>query len=95
MFNYVKFKAGCWKCKTELKDFQTKDGYRELALEKITPKQIGEGSFYNMCPYCQAWNEYEVIPKEVEVIFNEKESKLRTINSKNKQYEKTNKYKAR
>ena len=77
MFNYVKFKANCWKCGVELREFQTKDG-GELAMKRLLPKAIGNGNLYTSCDNCNAWNEWQVIPKEVEVIFDEKESKLRT-----------------
>ncbi len=78
IFNYVDYKADCWKCGKLLKDFQTKDG--EITMDLVIPKQIGYGKFYTMCSNrkCRAWNEFNVIPKGVEVIFNEKESKTRT-----------------
>ena len=74
MFDTIKYKAPCWKCGFELTNFQSKSG--ECLLKIISPKKLGTGNFYEMCPKCQAWNEYDVIPKEIEIIFNEKESKL-------------------
>lgn len=78
MFDWVKYKAPCWKCGKELSDFQTKSKGR--SMENLNPKEIGLGNFYTMCPNpnCRAWNEYDVVPKEVEIIFNEKESKIKS-----------------
>lgn len=78
LYDSVKFKANCWKCGKELSDFQTKDG--ECLMKLITPKEIGLGTFYSMCldQKCNAWNQFDVIPKEIEVVFNEKESKLKS-----------------
>jgi hypothetical protein len=84
MFDNVKYKAKCWRCNNELDNFQTKDG--ENMLELITPKQIGIGTFYSMCDKCEAWNEWDIVPKEVDIIFNEKESKLRTKLKTNNPY---------
>ena len=76
MFDTVKYKAPCWKCGHELTDFQSKSG--ECLMDTVTPKFLGNGSFYTSCFKCHAWNEYDVITKEVEIVFNEKESKLQT-----------------
>lgn len=78
MYDTVKFEADCWKCGKPLHGFQSKDGDQELDI--ILPKKIAGGSFYAMCsdPKCLAWNWYDVIAKKIEVIFNERESKLRT-----------------
>ena len=77
MFDTVKYKAPCWRCKTEIADFQSKDGDCDLSV--ISVKKVG--NFYGMCPKCHAWNEYDVIPKDVEIVFNEKESKLNTTDN--------------
>ena len=77
MFDTVKYKANCWKCKEPMTDFQTKDAGMNLSI--VNPKQIGTGRFYGTCYKCHAWNEYDVIPKEIEIIFNEKESKINTV----------------
>lgn len=76
MFDEIKYEAPCWKCGELLIDFQSKDG--ECCGRKITPKSLGVGSFYSLCRKCQAWNEYDVISKEVEIVLNEKKSKLET-----------------
>ena len=75
MHDNIKFKADCWKCGKPLSNFQSKTG--ECLMEELNPKQIAGGNFYTLCS-CFAWNEYDVIAKEVEIVFNEKESKLRT-----------------
>jgi len=75
MFDYVKYKAPCWKCGTELSNFQSKNG--ECLMNTVTPQQLGVGSFYTGCPKCRAWNEYDVIPKEIKIVFNAKESERR------------------
>ena len=69
MFDTVKYKAKCWKCKEEMSDFQTKDAGMNLGT--VNPKEIGTGRFYGMCNKCHAWNEYDVIPKGVEIIFKD------------------------
>ena len=74
MFDTVKYKAPCWKCGEPITEFQSKDG--ECMLEIVTPKQVG--NFYGSCYKCHAWNEYDVIPSKVEIVFNEKVSKLNT-----------------
>ena len=80
MFDYVKFKAMCWNCGESLDEFQTKDG--DCNLRWILPKRIPSGSFYASCFKCKAWNEYDVVAKKIEIIFNEKESKLSTNEKK-------------
>jgi Zn finger protein HypA/HybF involved in hydrogenase expression len=74
MFDSVKYKAPCWKCGFEMTGWQSKSG--DCALESLSVKEVN--NFYDICPKCHAWNEYDVIPKEVEIIFNEKKSKLNT-----------------
>jgi len=77
MYDYVKYKAKCWRCGGEIKSFQTKDS--NCNMDTILPKKLGNNSrFYEMCPVCGAWNEYKVITKEVEIVFDKVESKLNT-----------------
>lgn len=79
MYDTVKYKAKCWRCDFVIgddKEWQTKDG--QCMMERLTPKQLGTGMFYSICPKCYAWNEYEVITKEVEIVFLAKESKQKT-----------------
>ncbi len=74
MYNTVKYEANCWKCQKPLHDFQSKDGDRSLS--ELMPKQVQR--FYTSCDYCHAWSEFKVIPKEIEIVLDEIESKLRT-----------------
>ena len=85
MFDYIKYSAPCWKCKTTLSNFQSKDG--ECLMDILTPKQLGQGYFNASCPKCDAWNEYDVVCKKAEIIFNEKESKLQTSDEDNQSKE--------
>ena len=80
MFDIVQYKAKCWRCGEELTDFQTKDGC--CTLSDLTPKMIPGGRFYTGCIKCNAWNEFDVIAKKVEIILNEKESKLKSEENK-------------
>jgi phage FluMu protein Com len=57
MFDYVNFKAPCKKCGKELTNFQTKDLECELVV--VEPEKCER--FYDSCPDCKTWNEYEVI----------------------------------
>ena len=74
MFDYVKYKAPCWKCRAEVTEFQSKDG--DCGMQELSAKKVQ--NFYGTCPKCHAWNEYDVIPKDVEIVLNLKESKLNT-----------------
>ena len=74
MFDYVKYKAPCCKCGAEITEWQSKD--YNCSMSKISVKQVTQ--FYGSCLKCHAWNEYDVIPKDVEIILNLKESKLNT-----------------
>lgn len=73
MFDYIKYKAPCWKCGKELTNFQSKDG--DCVMDTIQPSVVNR--FYDSCN-CGAWNEYKVIKKEVEIVLDEVESKQRT-----------------
>jgi len=72
MFDYVKYKAPCWKCGEEVTEFQSKDG--DCYMQELSAKKVKR--FYGSCLKCHAWQEYDVIPKDVEIILNLKESKL-------------------
>ena len=80
MFDYVKYKAPCWKCGKEITEWQSKDS--DCLMRELSVKQVS--SFYASCfnrvgdKVCNAWNEYKVIPKEVEVILDEVASKIKT-----------------
>lgn len=62
MFDYVKYKANCRKCKKPLSDFQSKsanDG--EDLMRELEPEDVG--NFYTNCEVCDTWNHFEVKPK--------------------------------
>lgn len=60
MFDYVEYEAPCVKCGHLLRDFQSKSG--ECMMLTLKPKDLGKGRFYDFCPKCETWNEYEVSP---------------------------------
>jgi len=65
MFDYVKFKANCYKCKElieneedgETPEWQTKDS--DCHLDILEPENEDVEEFYAICPHCKAWNEYK------------------------------------
>lgn len=59
MFDYVNYKADCWKCGASLNDFQSKDA--ECLMDHIEVSRVRR--FYAICPSkpCQAWNEFRVL----------------------------------
>lgn len=61
MFDYVNFKADCFLCGSRIADnWQTKDSEEgDCTLSVVDLWQV-EGLVYNICPKCEAWNEYEV-----------------------------------
>lgn len=70
MFDEVIHKTRCWRCGELLKKFQTKDGPHRL--ETVEVRSVRR--FYGRCPGCDAWNEYRVVVKSYEVIFDREES---------------------
>ena len=56
MFDYVNYRADCWKCGTPLAKFQSKDGPCELKI--LEPHDVDY--FYSNCNSCNAWNEFHV-----------------------------------
>ena len=61
MFDWVSYKYKCPYCgKAELTEFQSKD--RDCQLKTLKPEDVD--SFYDKCPKCKKWVEFEVI-KEV------------------------------
>ena len=60
MFDYVKYEADCFLCGQPIKEWQTKsakDG--EDLMRQLEVKDVAE-NFYDICPHCGAWNEYDV-----------------------------------
>lgn len=64
MFDYIKYKAPCRKCGFILTEWQSKDGECELAT--LEPSQVE--TFYGICPQCETWNRYKVIPLSIEIV---------------------------
>ena len=59
MFDDVVYPEGeCWKCKYPMMHFQSKDG--ECVMAVLQPEDVQR--FYGICPECEAWNEYRVVP---------------------------------
>jgi len=74
MFDEVIHKTRCWRCGELIKKFQTKDGPRRL--ETVNVRNVRR--FYNRCTRCNAWNEFQVVVKSYEVVFDKNESERMT-----------------
>lgn len=61
LFAYVDYTAPCHKCGAAIDEFQTKS-IDDLFMQTVKPEDIGHGTFYTICPACQEWNEYRVVP---------------------------------
>lgn len=57
MFDYINYKAECWKCRSELDNFQSKDGPCEL--KQLEPDDVEY--FYSLCHCCGEMNRFNVI----------------------------------
>lgn len=71
MFDWVRMPGlMCYNCGEEMpeKGWQSKSG--ECLLDELEPKDVK--NFYQMCPGCDAWNEYvterEIILRGVKLI---------------------------
>jgi Zn finger protein HypA/HybF involved in hydrogenase expression len=62
LFNYVNYSANCRHCKTEVTEWQTKDG--DSRMVTVSPTTVD--SFYTICPGCGGWLD-AVVEKEVTV----------------------------
>ena len=56
MYDYVKASLACPKCKTEIVDWQSKDG--ECIMDTLQPQDVRR--FYSSCPKCGVWIDCEV-----------------------------------
>lgn len=56
MFDYIKFEMPCPLCKTDLKNFQSKDG--PLQLKTLEVKEVED--FYTNCDKCGLWISFQV-----------------------------------
>lgn len=65
MFDTVQYRTRCWRCEELLREFQTKDGPH--LSETVEVRSVKR--FYTTCSKCGAWNEYRVVVKQYEVIF--------------------------
>ena len=54
MFDWIKFKCKCPKCKKEMNDFQSKDG--ECLMNKLDWRMVD--NFYAICSNCETWVEF-------------------------------------
>lgn len=69
MFDWVNYKAPCWKCGEELKGFQSKDA--DCVLARMEPMDVEH--FYDLCPKCGTWNQYRVVPpRAAEIVPDDK-----------------------
>ena len=65
MFDYVNYEAPCIECGELLTSWQSKSG--KCTMGTVEPWEVS--SFYQNCPKCNRWNEYDVEAKvEVKVL---------------------------
>ena len=64
MFDDVRYKAECIKCKKLLVNWQSKDG--ECILDLIEPESVNH--FYGYCSNCQSMNNVKVEKSNVRFI---------------------------
>lgn len=60
MYDEVEYETTCHVCGAKVDGFQSKDG--ECNLDKLQPSQVR--NFYSMCPECDEWIEFDVVPSQ-------------------------------
>jgi hypothetical protein len=67
LYNYVNYPNRCRKCGCPINDWQTKDGeYEDLCFKVVSIEKVS--NFYDICPQCNAWNEYRRIDGQLILI---------------------------
>ncbi len=72
IYNSVKYKKPCSKCKFSLTDWQTKDSivilrsksgqtyFLDPGFHSVNIKDIEDGTIYSMCPKCRHFEELKI-----------------------------------
>ena len=55
-YDVINYAAKCEECGTTLKDFQSKDGPREMKF--LAPSDVDY--FYTICAKCHLWHDFKV-----------------------------------
>ena len=58
MFDWVEYSAPCRNCGEPITGWQSKDG--PCSLDTLSTDDVS--NFYAMCPQCEEWNEYDLVP---------------------------------